>query len=210
MEPGDKNTACYGATANYIIMGALAVSYALQVHFDPEGLVIAPLILRRFTGAGLLGHMWLHMDAIHIIESLATLWVFGRFVVQRVRPLTYITLFVMMGIIAGVVHLMLDRRPTVGASGAIMGVLGLHVVLCGLKFGKLEPFLILLWFGVSVGFGMAALGPGAHLAHIGGFVTGMVYALVLLMLGIDDGSQAHPLIGHLCRRPSFRAASLIH
>ena len=57
--------------------------------------------------------------------------------------------------IAAATHVLFDGRPTVGASGAIMGVLGMHTVLCFSRFGKVEPFLILFWFFISLGLGIA-------------------------------------------------------
>ena len=47
---------------------------------------------------------------------------------------------------------------------------------------------------------------GAIMGHIGGFAAGIISAIMLLVLGIDDGSQAHPVIAQFCKRTSFQHA----
>ncbi len=180
--------------ANYFILCILSVSYAVQVIWDPQGQWIQPLILRGWTWPGLTGYLWIHMDLIHILESIVTLWIFGRFVASRMSGVTYVSLFFLLGLIAAATHLLLDGRPTVGASGAIMGILGMHMVLCGNRFGVFEPFLALMWFIISLAMGIAHVGLAAHMAHIGGFIAGLILAVILVLTGQANSDEMSPAL----------------
>jgi membrane associated rhomboid family serine protease len=79
------------------------------------------------------------MSAAHIVGNLITLWIFGRHVSLKISDASYVLSFIVLGMAAAAVHVCYDGRPTIGASGAIMGVLGMHVVLCFRKFGVLGP-----------------------------------------------------------------------
>lgn len=97
-------------------------------------------------------------------------------------PLAY--LFV--GVISAVVHIIYDGRPAIGASGAVMGILGMYVVLCFGRFGWLGPWLILVWFLLNLTGGVAGSLPVAFLAHIGGFLGGVALAGILMLFRIVE------------------------
>lgn len=179
---------------NYFILCILSVSYAAQVIWDPRGQWIHPLILRGWTWTGMLGYLWIHTDIIHILESIVTLWIFGRFVADCMPAVTYVLSFFLLGIMAAVTHLLFDGRPAVGASGAIMGILGMHMVLCGNRGGTFEPFLALAWFIISLVMGIAHIGLAAHMAHIGGFSAGLVLAVILALTGQAHSDDMSPLL----------------
>ncbi len=180
--------------ANYFLLCLITVSYAVQVICDPEGRWIQPLILRSWSWTGLSGYLWVHMGPIHMLESVVTLWIFGRFVARHLSAGLYVTSFFLLGLIAAASHLLLDPRPAVGASGAIMGILGMHVILCGNRHGAFEPFLALAWFIISLVMAIAHMGPAAHVAHLAGFLSGMTLAILLVVTGQADSDEMSPTL----------------
>lgn len=185
---------------NIFLIMLIAVSYALQTRFDPNVLHIRFMILKGWNLSGMLGYMWLHMNWIHVLESLATLCVFGHYVARRISPRIYVVFYILMGIMGAGMHLLFDSRPAVGASGAIMGVLGMHLVLCYRDMRSFELFLTGLWFSISLVLGYAHVGASSHFSHIGGFLGGMVLAGLSVMTGWADPSRANPLFVQWCRK----------
>src|SRR5437016_549603 len=76
--------------------------------------------------------MFLHGGWLHIIGNMWTLWIFGDNVEDRMGPVRFTIFYLVCGLIAGVVHWYTNPDsvlPTVGASGAVAGVLGAYLVL---------------------------------------------------------------------------------
>ena len=76
--------------------------------------------------------MFLHGGWAHIIGNMWTLWIFGDNVEDRMGPFRFTVFYLLCGLVAGVVHYFTNADsdvPTVGASGAIAGVLGAYFVL---------------------------------------------------------------------------------
>lgn len=142
--------------------------------------------------------MFMHGGLAHIFGNLLYLWIFGDNVEHRFGHGTFLMLYLGSGIVATVAQILLDPDsmvPNLGASGAISGVLGAYLVL----FPRNRVHAIFFFTVVSVpavlviglwivfqlisGWGMLSAGPQlggvAYGAHIGGFVTGTVSALVL-------------------------------
>ena len=131
---------------NYVIMLAAACAFAVQMFFDPGARYLTGFVLERLSMAGLFGHMWLHMTMAHLVGNLITLWIFGHYVCPKLGDVPYALAYITAGLGAGLVHIAYDGRPVIGASGAIMGILGIYVVLCFDQLGRLGPWLILIWF----------------------------------------------------------------
>lgn len=141
---------------------------------------------------------FLHGDWLHLLFNLWTLWLFGRAVEDRLGSLRFLGFYLACGVAAGLAHALIDPTstvPTIGASGAISGVLGCYVRL--FPFARLVlfvPVIFLPWFVEvpAIGFalfwlitqivpGLFALGYGvsggiAWWAHIGGFAAGWLLA----------------------------------
>jgi membrane associated rhomboid family serine protease len=149
----------------------------------------------------ILTSMFMHSGFMHIAGNLWFLRIFGDNVEDAVGPTRYVVLYLVAGIAAAGAQYIAAPNidvPMLGASGAIGGVLGAYAVLYPRArvraivigfFSIVEvPALLFLglWFGLqlfsSVGaIGRASGGGGggvAYLAHVGGFVTGIVLALV--------------------------------
>jgi membrane associated rhomboid family serine protease len=145
--------------------------------------------------------MFLHGGWLHILGNMWFLWVFGGKVEERLGPFTYLLFYLLTGIGSGVTQILFSWGspiPSVGASGAISGILGAYVVffpyariltlvpLFIFFFTAQIPALVFigLWFIVqflsgigSLGeTGAAATGGVAWWAHIGGFLLGVFLA----------------------------------
>jgi membrane associated rhomboid family serine protease len=126
-----------------------------------------------------------------------TLWIFGDNVEDRMGSLRFAIFYLLCGSIAGITHMLINPDstvPSVGASGAIAGVLGAYLIFFPTArlvvmfpifffpfFFEVPAVLYLvLWFLINLFSGTAALaGPEqvggiAFWAHIGGFVSGML------------------------------------
>jgi membrane associated rhomboid family serine protease len=173
---------------------------------DPGAQYLKGLVLEGWSVPGLFGHMWLHMTPVHLVGNLITLWIFGYYVCPRLGHVTYVLAYVAAGVAAGLVHLAFDGRPVIGASGAVMGVLGMHVVICYRQLGRLGPWLIIAWFLATLVAGIVGGFPAAYMEHIGGFLSGMPVAIGLITCGLASCDEASPaLLAAL--RPASAATS---
>jgi len=141
--------------------------------------------------------MFLHGGFMHIIGNMWTLWIFGDNVEDRMGPARFLVFYLLCGLAAGLVHWLTNPDstiPTVGASGAIAGVMGAYfflfpysrvVVLVPVFF---FPFFFELPAVTYLGFwalsqvfsgtlslaGPASVGGVAWWAHVGGFMAGIL------------------------------------
>ena len=139
--------------------------------------------------------MFLHGGWAHLLGNLLFLHVFGDNVEDSMGRGRYVGFYLVCGLVAAAAHTALNAGspvPTVGASGAISGVLGAYLVMYPtvrvrmLFFVFVVPvrawLVLLYWFGLQLLSGFTQLGPMrnevssgvAVWAHIGGFVTGVV------------------------------------
>ncbi len=144
---------------------------------------------------------FLHGGILHLVLNLWALWIFGDNVEDRLGPLRYLCFYVACGAAAGVAHVLASPNsivPTVGASGAISGVMGAYIVFYPrARVVTLVPVLFYplffnlpavvylgLWFVLQVLSGLAESGDSggggvAWWAHIGGFAAGLVLVAVV-------------------------------
>jgi membrane associated rhomboid family serine protease len=144
----------------------------------------------------MLTSMFLHGGLMHLLGNMLFLYIFGDNVEDYVGHLPYLLFYLVCGIGSGLIHSLFNLHsslPALGASGAISGVMGAYAVLFPrarvlmLFFVFLVPvpayFVLGYWFllqflsGIGE-FGAAAAGGVAWWAHIGGFLMGLVIALV--------------------------------
>lgn len=156
--------------------------------------------LRRDNPKGLFGYMWLHSNLFHLLGNMLFLWIFGNALCAKVGNLRYLGLYILFGVLAGIAQSLGDPRPSLGASGAINGVVGAYLVLffeneitCLFVFWFIA--LYIRWFAVSsawmILFGLSwdvidALWGGSHVghfAHLGGFAAGFGITLLLCKKG---------------------------
>jgi membrane associated rhomboid family serine protease len=151
----------------------------------------------------LFASMFLHGGWLHLLSNMLFLFVFGRSIEDRFGHLKFLLLYLLSGLGGAILHIVLNagsRVPTIGASGAIAGILGAYFVsfprarittLLPLLFFFWTvrlPALLLLgyWFLIQFfsGFQMQAIesatqGGVAWWAHVGGFAVGLFLAMIL-------------------------------
>lgn len=145
--------------------------------------------------------MFLHGGLAHLAGNMIFLFTFGKAVEARMGKAKYLGFYILSGILAAVVHIASDPAsaiPTLGASGAIAGVLGGYLILWPKAeiTGLVLPFLIVriraYWFLIAwlvmqfipilqMGNNLAGAGV-AYWAHIGGFIAGIAMAAIVKLL----------------------------
>jgi hypothetical protein len=196
---------------NTAIIGINVVVYFIQLLQGPEfnrfiyiyGLVPArysiPQIAEYFTTGqqvfSLVSFMFLHGSFWHILGNMWSLYIFGDNVEDRLGPIRYALFYLLCGIASGLSHLALNLQsnlPTIGASGAIAGVMGAYFILHPRsKILTLIPIFFIpyfldipayvflgLWFllqFINAAGSQGTVGGVAWWAHIGGFVFGMLF-----------------------------------
>ena len=155
------------------------------------------LVLDGLQPIGVLGHVFLHGDILHLAGNMIFLWVFGNAICMNTNNGVYALTFLVCTIVAALVHVFIDGDPAIGASGAINGIVGVTLAM----YPKNRVYLfwlflyrggstscrawviIVAWFcfdvwGVVTGGGMIA-----YWAHIGGFLGGLGFGLLALHNG---------------------------
>ena len=145
----------------------------------------------------LLTSMFMHGGIAHILGNMLYLWIFGDNVEDAMGHGRYLVFYLIIGIIASLAHVFSTAAfggdplvPSLGASGAISGVLAGYLVLFPRKrvlvlfFRFIQPVpaivAIGLWFLFQLISGIGMLGQGsqgggvAYAAHIGGFIAGLI------------------------------------
>jgi membrane associated rhomboid family serine protease len=161
------------------------------------------LIPDRFHYTAILTSMFMHGGWLHVLGNMWFLWIYGRNVEDIMGSGRFFAFYMLCGIVAALAHIFFNpysRVPTVGASGAIAGVMGAYLI----KFPRariitLVPIFIFIttleipaalllvyWFvlqffsGIgSIGYSQVSSGGIAWFAHVGGFLAGMLFVNLL-------------------------------
>jgi membrane associated rhomboid family serine protease len=161
-----------------------------QLLFAKHGITLPQAIFPMFTS------MFLHGGWMHLLGNMLFLWVFGGAVEEALGHFQYLIFYLICGVGSALVHTAFNlgsKLPTVGASGAISGVMGAFIVLFPrARVTTLIPALLLFftvkipaylmlgyWFFLQFFSGVASLGMTdqggvAWWAHVGGFILGAV------------------------------------
>jgi rhomboid family protein len=172
----------------YAFKGFLLANATVPARFPAAFAGHAPL---QAAFVPLVTSMFLHAGVAHLLGNMLFLWIFGDNVEDFYGHFTYLCFYFVCGIGAGLLHVLFNWNstlPSLGASGAISGVMGAYLILyprsqiLTLVFIFLIPIpavvILALWFvmqfvsGVS-SLGMTASGGVAWWAHVGGFLLGM-------------------------------------
>ena len=194
----------------WALIAACGVVYAYQFFTDttnPEAgrnLVLSFGMIPENVTHGkalwtLLTSMFMHGGIFHFLGNMLYLWIFGDNVEDHFgRPL-YVVLYVLSGVFGSVLHILVapgSHIPTIGASGAISGVLGAYFILFPrarvltlvpifffIRVFYLPAFVLLgFWILMQVLYGCSTVAGGsgvAYFAHIGGFAVGILLALLI-------------------------------
>ena len=142
--------------------------------------------------------MFMHAGWLHLGGNMLYLWIFGDNVEDRFGHLPFLAFYLACGIAATFAQLAFSPGsdiPNLGASGAIAGVLGAYLLLfpnhrvtvvAGYGIMQVSALVVIgLWFVLQLFSGVGSLGAAADtggvafMAHIGGFITGCVLAIIL-------------------------------
>ncbi len=203
--------------ANYTLIGLNVVLYMVQLSHgavnDPfiyiYGLVPArystPHIADYFTRGqqlwSFISYMFLHGGIWHLLGNIWSLYIFGDNVEDRLGPFRYLAFYLLCGVFSGAAHLMLNFHsnvPTIGASGAIAGVMGAYLILYPRAkiltlwpiifipfFFEIPAFIFLgIWFLIQFINAAGAYGDVTGIAwwaHVGGFAGGVLFLKLFLL-----------------------------
>jgi len=193
-------------TVTIIILNAIAWLYELML---PQNVLNAFLqtfgvVPANFSFATLITSMFLHGSWMHVIGNMWYLWIFGDNVEDRLGHARFIFFYLLCGIAAALAQVAIDPTstlPTIGASGAIAGVMGAYFVLYPQSrvltlvpliffYEVFEmPAVVLLgfWFllqlfsagAIAVTASTHGSGGVAFMAHVGGFLVGIIAVFIL-------------------------------
>jgi membrane associated rhomboid family serine protease len=139
----------------------------------------------------LLSSMFMHASWLHIGGNMLYLWIFGDNIEDRIGSAKFLAFYMLCGLAASAADIMFKTDsmiPSLGASGAIAGVLGAYLVLFPRRrvrvlmartIVNLPAFIVLgLWIALQVFSQISVVGGQAggvaYMAHIGGFIAGVV------------------------------------
>ena len=186
-------------TVTIIVLNSVAWLFELSLSHEDlrEFLTIFGVVPGAFVWPTLITSMFLHGGWSHFIGNMLYLWIFGDNVEDRFGHGRYLIFYLLAGIVAALGHIMMDSSsmlPTIGASGAIAGVMGAYFVMYPHSrvltllplfiFWELieVPAILLLgfWFLMQLfSAGTIAMtastesGGVAFMAHVAGFVFGL-------------------------------------
>jgi membrane associated rhomboid family serine protease len=203
----------------FFLIGLNSVIFLFESALTPESFktllyqfgMISANITGYLSGSGRLGlaavllpaltSMFLHGSWMHVIGNMWFLWIFGDNIEDHLGHFTYLVFYLASGIGAAFAQVILNPHsivPTVGASGAIAGVLGAYFVLYPrarvlIWFPIFFMFYLPAWVTLGYWFAMQFLsgaatsiasssetqGGVAFWAHVGGFVAGIVLIKIL-------------------------------
>ena len=206
----DENPSLTAPVVTRALIGANLVAFLYEIALGPDlrtflfhwSFIPVRLMLAVDGGAEsiaapaltLLTSMFLHGGWLHLIGNMWYLWIFGDNIEDRFGHLRFLLFYLAAGIAAGLLHYVAhvdSRLPTVGASGAIAGVLGAYAaafprarvvtllpIFPFFQVIALPALLVLgVWFVFQFASGALSGGAGggvAWWAHIGGFLFGFL------------------------------------
>ena len=146
--------------------------------------------------------IFIHGGFLHVAFNMLYLWIFGNNIEDYLGHFKFILFYLFCGICGSVAHILsnpLSQIPTIGASGAIAGVLGAYIILFPkariitlvplfifIQIMNLPAFLVIgLWFILQIFSGFASITSGVYqntggtawFAHIGGFLAGLSFII---------------------------------
>jgi len=205
----DENKSLSRPYINYALIIINVIVFIFELTGNYEEIIftygsIPAFILEGESLLTLITSMFLHGDIMHIFGNMLYLFIFGDNIEDRYGHIYYVIIYLIFGIASGLAHVFysgfivggdLVLIPTIGASGAISGVLGSYIVFYpkarivsvvpsyfGIRLARIPAILFLgFWFILQLLYS-GSLSSVAYWAHIGGFVVGLAFALVKRML----------------------------
>jgi membrane associated rhomboid family serine protease len=187
----DKFTYSYSTVPQEIVTGRDIVTPPERVRDPATGQTLEVPGLGETKGSvylTLITSMFMHGGFLHIAGNMLFLWIFGDNLEDRMGRFRYLVFYLICGIVASLSHVLVNWNsliPSLGASGAISGVLGGYILLYPKRRVRVIIFQIFtevpayvaigLWFAMQLVQSYFDAGGGvAYAAHIGGFIAGLV------------------------------------
>ena len=193
--------------ANWVLIGVTTIVSLAVTTSEPDSLV-RTLVLFRGSGFQLTqlpGHLLVHGGFLHLLGNMVFLFCFGNAINAKLGHATFLAFYFAVGMLAGVAWLVGGSGyAAVGASGAIMGVVGAFLVL----YPKNEVSVFYLWFGFGDTFEVSSCsliacylvfdvagvmffqdGGVAYIAHVVGALVGIAVAVALLWTGRIESTR---------------------
>jgi membrane associated rhomboid family serine protease len=145
----------------------------------------------------LLTSMFLHGSWMHLLGNMLYLWIVGDDAEEVLGPVRYLIVYLSCGLMGSLTQILANPQseiPTLGASGAIAGIMGAYVVwfphnqirVLVFRFITVLPAVIVIggWIALQIWMGAGSFHRGgdsggvAYLAHVGGALTGIVVAFL--------------------------------
>jgi membrane associated rhomboid family serine protease len=197
---GDENPTERKPFVNFAFIGLNILCFGFQWFSPPEATIRWTMVPAHLDWVTVFTSMFLHADLFHLIFNMLFLWIFGDNVEDRLGHIGYIVFYFFCGIAAAVAHIAGDptsELPTLGASGAVSGVMGAYIVFYPRHHVKTFVWIFIfagivrtpaflwlgIWFFQQVLYNMVMPHGGgggvAYLAHIGGFAAGAAVAVAV-------------------------------
>lgn len=172
--------------------------------FVPSRFIANPLsnISTIFTS------MFMHAGWAHLLGNMLYLWIFGDNVEDRFGKIKFLVFYLVCGIAATFAQLAFNSEsslPNVGASGAIAGVLGAYIllfpqgkvnVIVGRGMSQMSALIVIgFWFLLQFIGGFSSIsskgdvGGVAYMAHVGGFLSGLIIAFLFKITDRPNGER---------------------
>jgi membrane associated rhomboid family serine protease len=202
---GDNTFTYAWSSVPYEITHGVDLTHAVPVviggtqHLVPQAPGPSPIYLT------LLSSMFMHGSWLHLGGNMLFLWIFGDNVEHRAGPILFLAAYLATGLVGSMAQILASPDsyvPSLGASGAISGVLGAYIVLYPrnrvtvfvFRFLMQVPAIVAIgmWIALQVVSSLAdptGAGGVAYLAHIGGFASGALVGLLLRALP-DRGGRS--------------------
>jgi membrane associated rhomboid family serine protease len=176
-------------------LNALIYQFGVVPRYDIGLLTGTPVFAPAAAVTSMLTSMFLHASWAHIIGNMWVLWIFGDNIEDYLGHFLYLVFYLLSGLAASFAHIVLNASsnvPSVGASGAIAGVMGAYLILYPrarvlVWFPPIFLFHIPAWLMLGYWFvsqfvsgaattvaETAQRGGIAFWAHVGGFITGIL------------------------------------
>jgi rhomboid family protein len=196
-------------TLLFIIFNVAAFLYQTTVVTSLEFYLDFAFIPAHFFAGdnvhGLATSLFLHGGWLHLLGNMYFLWLFGDNVEDRINRGLFVVFYLFCGMAASLIHGLLTESPaipTLGASGAISGIMGAYLVLYPrrrmyqifffLQFKVSVAFYLLFWLGLQFLFSSLGSAGVAWYAHIGGFMVGAAGIWLLGKIGLVKPDPEKP------------------
>jgi membrane associated rhomboid family serine protease len=209
LDKGDEFTLAYAATPWEITHNddldqpvAQVVTFLVRDRFGGVHEEQRPREFRQYpcpipVRLTLLTSMFLHGSWLHLLGNMLYLWIVGDNVEEVLGPIRYLIAYLACGLVGSLAQIVVNPDsliPTLGASGAIAGMMGAYVVwfphnqirVLFFRFITVLPAVIVIggWIALQIWLGAGSLGRAgesggvAYLAHVGGALTGIFVAFL--------------------------------